>query len=200
VALFSILPANYKERFQTLNVFFASQNQYAINQDSSFVNRRNELLAGLTMFQDHPLFGVGLTNYSANYYEYAGRLGLTGSSENARGETEKFAHSLYVEILAELGLAGFITFSIFFILLFVALIEARRKYERFIQHSDWAARLTALFFSLVTFLVSGLFLHGLLFRYIWMLVGFSMAGIAINKDLVKTLQARSQPKRKHLHS
>jgi hypothetical protein len=33
--------------------------------------------------------------------------------------------------------------------------------------------------SLATFLISGIFLHGIFFRYIWVLIGLSMAAISI---------------------
>jgi len=195
VSMFAVLPENYTQRLMSLNVFFPSQDQYAIQQDESLVGRSNQALAGLAMFRDNPFLGVGFGNFSANYWDYASQLGLPSSGMRATAQGLRHPHSLYIEILSETGLVGFITFSIFFYHLFAYLIQARKKYGKYIVDSDWASWMTALIFALTTFLVSGLFLHGLLFRYIWMLIGFILAALAINKDLLRVVQ--SQPKNYH---
>ncbi len=196
VSLFAVLPENYSQRLISLNVFFAPQDEYAIQQDDSLVGRSNQIRAGLAMFQDNLLLGVGFGNFSANYWEYAERLGLTTIGMRASTQIARHPHSLYIEILSEMGLVGFITFSIFFYYLFSYLINAQKKYEAYVADSDWASWMFALAFSLTTFLVSGLFLHGLLFRYIWMLIGFIMAALSINRDLLRAVQ--TQPK-KNIH-
>jgi len=171
-------------------VFFTSQNEFAIQQDDSFVGRSNQARAGLAMFQENPLLGVGFGNFSANYWDYANKLGLVNAGMRASNQISRHPHSLYIEILSEMGLVGFITFSIFFYNLFSSLIRARKKYDKHVLGSDWVSWLKALVFSLLTFLVSGLFLHGLLFRYIWMLIGFALAALAINRDLLRSVQTQ----------
>lgn len=190
VSLFAALPQNYTQRLMSLNVFFASQGEFAIQQDDSFVGRSNQARAGLAMFQENPLLGVGFGNFSANYWDYANKLGLVNAGMRASNQIARHPHSLYIEILSEIGIIGFITFSIFFYNLFSSLIRARRKYDKHVLGSDWASWLRALVFSLLTFLVSGLFLHGLLFRYIWMLIGFTLAALAINRDLLQAVQTQ----------
>lgn len=190
VSLFAVLPENYSQRLMSLNVFFAPQNEYAIQQDDSLVGRSNQIRAGLAMFQNNPLLGVGFGNFSANYWDYANQLGLVNVGMRASSQIARHPHSLYVEILSETGIIGFITFSIFFYYLFSYMINARKKYEAHITDSDWASWMTALTFALITFLISGLFLHGLLFRYIWLLIGYILSALAINKDLLRAIQPR----------
>jgi hypothetical protein len=50
----------------------------------------------------------------------------------------------------------------------------------------------ALIFSFITFLISGLFLHGLLFRYIWVLIGFALSAVAINREILQTMRRKNQ--------
>jgi putative inorganic carbon (hco3(-)) transporter len=195
VSMFAILPQNYSQRLMSLNVFFDLEDQSAFQQDESIVGRSNQALVGLEMFRDNPLLGVGFGNFSANYWDYANQLGLANPGLRASTQGARYPHSLYIEIMSETGIIGLITFSVFFYHLFAYLIKARKKYEKFIANSDWASWMTALTFALITFLVSGLFLHGLIFRYIWMLIGFILAALAINRDLLRAMQ--TQPRINH---
>ncbi len=192
VSLFAILPENYAQRLMSLNVFFASEDEFALQQDESLVGRSNQLRAGLAMFQDNLLLGVGFGNFSANYWDYAEQLGFSTIGMRASAQIARHPHSLYVEILSETGVTGFITFSIFFYYLFAYLVHAHKKYEALVTDSSWASWMPALAFSLITFLVSGLFLHGLLFRYIWVLIGFILALLAINRDLLHAAQTQTR--------
>jgi O-antigen ligase len=185
---FNFLPSTYKQRIQTLSVLFQPQDPNALSQDDSFIGRKNELVAGLAMAQDYPLLGVGFGNYPNYYWEYASKLGLSGSSGRSSDQEEKLAHSLYVEVLSETGMIGLITFSAFFGLIFTGLLDGRRKSLQDSADSDWAVWLNAMIFAMLIFLVSGIFLHGLLFRYIWMLIGFALSGIALSKAALRTTQ------------
>jgi O-antigen ligase len=69
-------------------------------------NRTNNWLEGLNTFADHPLIGVG-----SNMYRSVNSLG-------------KVAHNSFLSILVEVGLIGFTLFSI---LLTIAIIQAWRQ-------------------------------------------------------------------------
>ena len=68
--------------------------------DVSIRGRASEALAAVAMFRDEPLGGVGYGAYDRNYVEYSTPVGLDPRRE------ERAAHSLYLEIAAELGLVG----------------------------------------------------------------------------------------------
>ncbi|MBK8420387.1 O-antigen ligase family protein [Candidatus Villigracilis saccharophilus] len=195
IIIFSILPTTYAQRFQSLNVFLQTSNPNAVTQDASFAGRSNEIRAGLAMFMDHPFLGVGFGNYGANYWDYAGKLGLiSGESRfNTSGST-KYAHSLYIEVISETGILGLTAFLLFFGLLFLDLFKIRKRYKTYHTDPDWETWVTSLIISIFTFLVSGIFLHGLLFRYIWMLVGLALAAISISNETHKTFISAVQKK------
>ena len=181
ISLLSILPSNYTQRFETLNVFFNTSDQSAISQDESFAGRQAVMLTGLAMFRDNPIFGVGFGNYGLRYWDYAVDLGLESNATNIDyAPDSRFAHSLYVEILSETGLIGFIAFLLFFITLFVEILRVKKKFDTYAIQTEWPSWTSALGMSILTFLISGLFLHGIFFRFIWVLIGLAMATISVS--------------------
>lgn len=190
--MFMLLPSSYTERLFSLKAVFQIGDEYALYQDSSYISRQNQMRAGLAMFWDHPFLGVGFGNYSENYWKYASKLGLVNSTYRAGTQGPKNPHSLYVEILSETGLAGFLTFAFFLLSLFVSLWQAYKKYDDYHIHTSWTSWTVALIFSFITFLISGLFLHGLLFRYIWVLIGFALSAVAINREILQTMRQKNQ--------
>lgn len=55
-------------------------------------------IAGLKMWKDHPWFGVGIGNFPSAYLSYK-----TGSGQNTL-----YAHSFFIQVLAEAGTVGFV--------------------------------------------------------------------------------------------
>ena len=177
-----LLPSKYTERIKTLDVFFRPDQEYGLTQDESVEGRRNKMLTGLAMYEANPFLGVGFANYTDNYYSYAEDLGVESAVKNI--ETRREPHSLYIEIMAETGTFGILTFMAFLGLIFSGLYQVRKKYinSKSIPNINWAAWVTSILMSLLTFLIAGLFLHGIGFRYIWILAGMSLAFIHIAKS------------------
>jgi putative inorganic carbon (hco3(-)) transporter len=126
--------------------------------------------AGISMFENHPLFGVGVGNFAAAYKdEYAPYTKLHRSYWAP--------HSIYIQALSETGLAGSLSLLAVW-LLFLRLnsrtrkhlqtlgLGNRRSFEyRLSQGLDWA---------LVGYLVSGAFLTVLYYPHLWFLLGLSV--------------------------
>jgi O-antigen ligase len=188
IAIFIVLPESYQKRFSFLNFF--SNN--SLEQDSSVSSRNTAMQIGLEMFRDNPVLGVGFGNYRNNYWDYAISLGLESSATNITNYSEnaQFVHSLYIEILSETGLVGFLTFALFVGALLSGLYQIRNKLKDSPLHKEWAVLVIALAMSIFTFLVSGFFLHGVFFRYIWVLIGLAMAAISISNDIRRIPFAR----------
>lgn len=74
-------------------------------QDISTEGRLASWKVAVRMFLDHPLLGAGAGNFEVGYQDYALDMGLI-----LRGEARS-AHSLYLEILAELGVVGVVVFA-----------------------------------------------------------------------------------------
>ena len=103
VIAFPLLPAGYLDRMFTLQELFSSSGSSS-QVDLSFRGRTSEMLVAVDMFLDHPVLGVGISNYEDNYLTYSSQLGIDPRLENRE------AHSLYLEVLAETGLVGEIAF------------------------------------------------------------------------------------------
>ena len=81
------------------------------SQDYSTAERLAHWIAGLHMFMDHPVLGVGIGNYSDAYPRYFITI-FTASLGHA--------HNYYINIAAETGFIGLIVFMLFLLAVFVA--------------------------------------------------------------------------------
>ena len=80
-------------------------------QDFSTAERLAHWIAGLRMYFDHPLLGVGIGNYQDAYPPYH-----IGMFVDPLGH----AHNYYINIAAETGTVGLIAYLLFILALFVA--------------------------------------------------------------------------------
>lgn len=181
ILVISLVPSKYTERIRTLQIFFQTNQEYGLTQDESVAGRREKMLTGLAMFKDKPFLGVGFGNYNTNYWKYAGQLGFeAGTTDIQSAQADREPHSLYIEIMSETGLFGIITFLAFFWFLFGGLYQARKR-ALDSQDKNWSIWITSTSIAILSFLISGFFLHGIRFRYIWMLIGLALAAIYITK-------------------
>ena len=176
--LLFVVPSRYTERLKSLTDILPSNQSAGLSMDESVDGRREKMLTGLAMFGANPLLGVGFANYSDNYWSYAGNLGLEASARNVGSQSSaRQPHSLYIEIMAETGIFGITSFLAFLGFMLNGLYQARAKNpsHKTKADEDWAAWITSLIMSIVTFLVAGFFLHGIGFRFIWVLCGLALA-------------------------
>ena len=78
------------------------------------------MIVGLQMFADHPILGVGLGNYPLLYQQYSQRLGIDLRSEIRQ------AHNLYLEVAAETGLLGLLSFGLLLVVMFWSIWKAHQ--------------------------------------------------------------------------
>jgi len=190
IVLLIIVPSRYTERIKTLDIFFQS-NQDGLSQDDAVEGRREKMLTGLAMFKEHPFLGVGFANYNDNYWLYAGNLGLEATARNVGSESSaRQPHSLYVEIMAETGIFGIASFLVFIYIMLRDLYRSRAMNDanKVKADLDWSLWITSIFMSILTFLVAGIFLHGIGFRFIWVLSGLAFAIIHLTQDRSPSLQ------------
>ncbi len=140
------------------------------DRDKTSSDRLDKWKAGMRMFGEHPVLGIGPGNFAPEYL-----------SEHPAYLKKRLAiapHSIYVEGLSELGVAGFTPLLIIWLLL--ARLNARtRKLLRslgpercrgFEYHLSWGLDL-----ALIGYLVSGAFLTVLYYPHLWVLLGLSTA-------------------------
>ena len=169
--IFQLFPENYVERISTL-LSFLPNSKNSILQDRSFRGRSSENLVATMMFKDHPLIGVGAGNFNDNYQYYSRRLGLDSRRD------PRSAHSLYLEVAAERGILGLISFSAIVSFTYWSLWRAEKSYSR-LGRKDFADLTVALSSGLTAYLIAALFLHDAYVRYFWVLIGVAWAAASI---------------------
>jgi O-antigen ligase len=175
VLLSPFLPKGYLDRLMTLNEISTEGD---MQTEASFRGRASESMVAVQMFFDHPLLGVGASNYSLNYQDYSSRLGI-----DSRAEARK-AHNSYLQIAAEKGFIGLGIYILMLIVLFTGLARARRQL-RSIERTDLIPWVSAVQYSVASYLFTSLFLHDDYSRYLWMIVGLAAATTAMTESLVK---------------
>jgi O-antigen ligase len=149
--------------------------------DSSTQGRITEMVAGVLIFADHPVIGVGPEMYRRHYPDYA-RVAGGRVRPNSRE-----AHSLPLHIASENGLLGLAAFGGIFALTLRDLLRARRRLRE--SHPDLSLLATGVLLALVVFLTTSVFLHASFIRYQWFLLG--VAGAA-GRVLLQGVPPRAQ--------
>ena len=141
--------------------------------DGAIKARAAAMLAAANVFMDHPVLGVGAGQfkpfYSARYQEKDPRHAF-------REAQDFYAHSLYLQLAAELGVVGLAVFLAIFAVLLRDLDRARRRWR--VSHPESAELATALLFAILGYLGTSVFLHIGFQRYLWLLA--ALAGAALH--------------------
>ena len=145
----ALAPATYFSRVDTIN---------AVGEDNSFLGRVIAWKISTLIALERP-FGGGM--HAVQLYpvwnHYAGNIGsvLSFIETSPAGETPKAAHSIYFEVLGDLGFVGL---SLFLALIAVGFRNASllKRYARQDPRQQWAGDLgAAIQISLVVYCVSG---------------------------------------------
>ncbi|MFO1055797.1 MAG: O-antigen ligase family protein [Dongiaceae bacterium] len=163
----ALAPAGYRERAAELSGAVAEQGP-GDSSDPAIRGRFGEMRVAWHMFLEHPLLGIGPGNYESAFQQENLRLRQT-----LRNETRE-AHSLYLQIAAELGLPGLLAFAALALVLARTIRDARRAFRAGGQ-PDLATLAAALGVGWLGYAVTALFLHEGLPRHFWLLVGITMA-------------------------
>jgi probable O-glycosylation ligase (exosortase A-associated) len=154
---FFLLPDQYKTRYSTI-----TQSEL----DGSSQARLSTWHAGLQMIIDRPIFGVGIGCFgTAHASEY--------SPEARRSWLE--AHSLYIQVPAEVGLTGALLFFAFL----VEMLRLNRRTARALRDDPrWAFErlvLSGILAGVVVLLISGIFGHSMVRRTWYIYAGLGLA-------------------------
>jgi O-antigen ligase len=121
---------------------------------------------------DHPVLGVGPDMFNLYYEEYADIVGLLVKE----GQTRE-AHNLYLGLGAELGIVGLAVFLWIGYKTVAMVLEARRRSIR--RRPDLELLTTPFALSLLTYYVTGLFLHLSFARFYWLILALAGAAAII---------------------
>jgi O-antigen ligase len=177
--LLALLPSDITRRVDTLQTLLPG-NEEALELDSSVEERKLLVRAGMKMFADHPIGGVGPANFEAHFDQYADRAGSAAYDYHPAG-TRKFPHGLWVEIAAESGLVGLIAFGSILVIAFAAIWRARQQlFAR--GDAPHAAIATGLAIALAGYLGASLFLHETHLRYVGLYLGLIVGVTRLTRE------------------
>jgi O-antigen ligase len=173
IALGTVLvPESLQQRVDTLGQ--AASSGGPTLSDGSLVGRESENLAGVRMWTDHPLVGVGPDNFEVHYLAYSQKIGIDQRPER-RG-----AHNLYLESLAETGVLGT---AAFLAVIWLALTGAWRARSRLVDGDALLGE--GLFVALSAFLLCALTLNSAYARYQWIFLGLGLAAGLVARRAVR---------------
>lgn len=144
--------------------------------DGSISNRAVEGKAALDVFLRKPVFGVGPDLFSSYFQDEARAQG----ADRIVG-VERQAHSLYLGLAAETGLAGILVFAAVVVAIIGPLARLRR--ETADSRPDVSGLAAGAALGVVTYLTTGLFLHASYIRFFWLVAAVATAlGVAADRD------------------
>jgi putative inorganic carbon (hco3(-)) transporter len=158
----------YGDRIATLSVFTdaaSTDSATLTGADGAIRGRATDILAALEIFYDYPLIGVGPGMVQYYTQEYSRDLGLRYLQD------DKEAHSLFPGIAAESGILGLICFGAILYIALRDLMQARKQWLK--SHPDWSYIATAFFQVLISYIVTGLFLHMSYMRFFYLMLALA---------------------------
>lgn len=163
--MFIALPEQYQGRYSTIT---------SGELDGSSMERVKVWTKGLKMFAEHPVTGVGVNCFgTANAYGY---------SSGPRASWLE-SHSLYVQVLAEMGVIGAFAFFSYMLSFFRLNRDAARKLAD--EGDEWEFELTLLngmFAAFIALMFTGVFGHSLMRDTWYMYPALGLATLRIYLD------------------
>jgi O-antigen ligase len=184
VGIYFFLPKASGSRFKSAEDY---------RQDATANQRIQLWTEGLHMFRDHPVLGVGVANFPP--------MRLKGYMiPDDTDATEYVPHSVYIQALSELGLAGVLPLIAMVFLLFRLNSRTRKQLlasDPGNQRSFQYCLAIGLDLAFVGYLSSGAFVAVLYYPHLWVLLGLSvglhMAASSGDNSAKVELQAERKP-------
>jgi O-antigen ligase len=172
VALVFLMPHASRDRFQSAEHW----------QNDKTANHRVLLWqAGLRMWHDNPIFGVGPANYQ---YVRAAKYRIDVDEDMDR--RAYVCHSLYIEIVSELGTLGALAVITIIIFYFATTWKIRHRLRSIgADVQSWEFCLcSGCELAMIGYLVSGAFVSVFWYPHIWVLTGIVM-GLNTSTELLE---------------
>jgi O-antigen ligase len=133
--------------------------------------------------EDHPVAGVGLNNFRSVEGDYVNRVGPLQYVDLIAVKPHE-VHNIYLQLLAEEGVVGFVLFASFTVGALRAARVAARRFEALGDEPN-AVLANAVLLAAISMLVAGFFLSILVDRRLWILLalGPTLLVAARNNDV-----------------
>jgi probable O-glycosylation ligase (exosortase A-associated) len=149
VLVVTLAPANWFERMETIG---------AAKEDGSFMGRVQAWKRASAIALDNPVFGGGFRSVQAPslFERYRDSQGFLGFIDSPRPDFARAAHSIYFEVMSDVGLVGLGLFLAVMLSGFAVGARVRRRAKAIGPSARWAADLaTYLNVAMVAYLVGG---------------------------------------------
>jgi len=161
----------YSVRLATVSTLFTdaastSSTDALTGADGAIRGRATDILAATQIFLDHPLVGVGPDMVRYYTQDYSRDIGFRYLTNNPQ------AHSLFPGIAAESGILGLICFLLILYIPLRNLVRARKQWLG--SHPDQSYLATAFFQVLVSYIMTGLFLHLSYMRFFYLMIALAV--------------------------
>jgi O-antigen ligase len=171
----------YTVRLQSLTVLSdaasSDGNVSLAGADGAIRGRATDILAALLIFRDHPLIGVGPDMVRYYTQDYSRDIGFRYLTNNPQ------AHSLFPGIAAESGILGLICFLLIIYIPLRDLVRARNRWR--VSRPDLSYIATAFFQVLISYIVTGLFLHMSYLRFFYLMIALAVVASSFtDEDIV----------------
>lgn len=122
---------------------YAQNRTYSDSSEESALARLPVVLGSIRMFESKPLFGWGYENFDKYDYQFQERVG-----ELVSPEKDHASHNLYLTILAEQGLVGFL---LYLTPVFILLMKTIKALPKMPSQGYWSKKLLIFFWLVVVF-------------------------------------------------
>ncbi|MCW9014595.1 MAG: O-antigen ligase family protein [Gammaproteobacteria bacterium] len=168
MAVVFVAPSNYFARMETISNY---------EEDTSAMGRIKAWKTATEMAVDHPLLGVGAGSFNSAY----GRL-YRKPTDPVRWIS---THSVYFKVLAEYGFPG----VLIYLLIIISCLKTNNATVRLIERSRNNTVISVLWpkflnWSIVSWAVGAMFLTGIDYPHLFLLVGLTMSANRIVKNTV----------------
>lgn len=142
-----------------------------LKKDESYLIRVAQVEKGLAIFEERPITGVGLNNFTKYSYDFR-NLNEDMDRIVARGDLDrKSSHNSYINILAEGGLLLFIPYVLLIIYLLFYLVLNFKRIPDFQKPFFW---------GIIGISIHLYFITAILNVFMWVLIGLAGSAIRFN--------------------
>jgi len=186
------LPASLRERYQT---FFSRDDPEAAQGDESAADssllegavastntRKAMLIRSLLATLKHPLLGVGPGNFMVAEDEMA-------KAEGRRKGVWTGTHNSFTQVSSECGIPAFLLYCGIVVVSFQKTIALYRQTRQYPQLKEIGTHALALNYSLIAFVVTGLFVHAAYTALLPVLAGLTVSLVRTAQPLVTQVPA-----------
>lgn len=144
-----------------------------LSRDYSYLERRDSFLIGMEMYNDKPLFGIGLGSFHTKWRDYLPPDYTTFFSQYRLGNQPRYPDFTYLQLISETGLVGLFLFFVLHVSLIIIAVKFRKQA---LQAGDsLAANYATLILCLLIFLVTSAFIQDIfLTPRAWMVYGMAL--------------------------